>query len=246
LQTTVRYHSFKYVTKYKTVVTKTWHPGGFPDTTLCVVTAIDDSGDTNDGSGIAGDGVGSPITAICTNPAYPGQTKTIGSDQLATYLFYDADGNDIADLSTSSVDEPLYTDEVAFAGYYTTTSKRVPYKVKTWTGYHNYVTPKKAFRAKDGGYARIWSGTGDKNLFFHAHASWTWAYDIYCGDYGYFGVLMNYSDYSHIGEFGPEMSTPYGESWDSGSYPWAGKVELDVFVSSCAWAIGVFSDQPLR
>ncbi|MGH8862492.1 MAG: hypothetical protein ACRDVG_14890 [Jatrophihabitantaceae bacterium] len=154
---TVGYHSYKYVARYRTVTTKTQHPGGYPDNTACTITAIDDTG--SDGS-TPGDGLGSPLAATCANSLYPGQHVAIGPDDFTSDSFYDANGNPVPDLSTSTVNEVLTTSGVGFATYYTTAPKRVAYKVLIWTGYHTLTTRRNALVVWDGGFQRVFAGIG--------------------------------------------------------------------------------------
>ena len=174
VRTSVRYHAYKYVTKYRTVVTKTLHEGGYPDGTTCTVTAVSSS---------MGDGINDVIdSASCTNTAYPGQTVTVSGGELS-----DVPQGD--DLTVYTVGQQVTTNEtVYFDDFYTTSSRQVAYQVKTYTGYGTYTTPKHKLVVHDGGYQRMFTGVGDEwgtdftTRYFTVPRHWVLAYSYDCSN----------------------------------------------------------------
>ncbi|GAB2486790.1 hypothetical protein [Jatrophihabitans fulvus] len=241
----VRYRAYTYVTKYRTVTTRTFHPGGMPDSTACVVTAVLDDGSEAGGTGTAGDGRGDPTGGTCTNARYPKQSVTIGADDFRSDTFYDASGEFVTDLSTSQVGTRLTTSDVSFAGYYTTSTKRVAYKVKTWIGYRSFVTRARALVVHDGGYERVFSGYGGEfgrdfyTSYFRVPKHWKlgYSYDCTVNDYPQGNWIL---DVLRPGEGRYDGENLNNDIDSTDTAVWnltgAGKFRLHVF-TQCVWAI---------
>ncbi len=255
---TVPYRAYRYVIRHKLVVRHKWvtrykwvtktvttiHPGGSPDGTVCTITAVLSSAD---------DGVDDTIdTASCTNPAYPDQDISATGADLT-----DVPQGD--DTTVYTVGQQVDTNGTVPFSEYTTSKqvrhrvahrvwvaykKRVAYRVKSW---HNgrYVTPTRNLVVRDGGYVRFFTGHDADPKVFHFVTSddSQWLYSISCGDYGFFGVNFNSSDYQVIGSFGPEDATDLNRTAYAVHMHGGGRFEFDVFAYDCTWAIGVFSDK---
>lgn len=232
-RTAVRYHAYKYVTRYRTVVTRTLHDGGNPDNTTCSVTAVSSS---------MGDGVNDSIdSATCTNPAYPGQSIPATGDEL----FDVPQGND---TTSYTVGQQVSTDgTVSFNDYYTSSSRSVAYKVKTYTRYGTYTTPKRRIVIHDGGHQRIFTGIGDEygtdftTRYFSVPEHWKMAYSYDCSntsiDWGNWILdIHRKGDPSYADtNLSNDLSSGDTSGW---RVTGAGTFRLHVF-TECIWAIVV-------
>lgn len=205
VQAKVTYRSYKYVTKTRRVTT--WHPGGEPEGSRCVVTAVDGDGE---------------ITwAHCTNYWFPGQTVNVQDPEDNGY----SDAYQVGDKFTS--------DYVDFKGF--TTTKSVPYQVKTWTGTHSFTTAKRSIHIKDGGYRIQLSGDDSYTTDYYHLPKGADIYYSYASedDYScYFGVL-----FEHYGG-GAESLVDQTRYSGSGSFYTTRRVDarFDVY-TTCAWSL---------
>lgn len=170
---TVRYHSYKLVTKTKQVAVKTLHDGGYPTGTTCTITAV---------SSLLNNGVNDVIDhATCTNAAYPGQSIAVTGSALYDVPQYDG-------VANYTVGQTVTTAAIYFESYYSTSYKTVPYTVKSWTGWHSFTTRKRALTVRDGGHQRVYSGSESGNTpYFTVPRHWTGIYAFDCSGFGYAG-----------------------------------------------------------
>ena len=221
---TVRYHSYKLVTKTKQVAVKTLHDAGYPDGTTCTITAV---------SSLMNNGVNDMIEgATCTNTGYPGQSVA------ATWV--DLDDVPWGDGTTNyTVGQVVTTAAIYFASYYSTSYKTVPYQAKSWTSWHTFTTRKRALTIRDGGHQRVYHGSESGNTpYFTVPRHWTGTYAFDCSGFGMAGnwILDLHKRGSYDDVYLRNIIA------HSGSHGWrftgAGTFRFEA-ITECDWAIVV-------